>query len=252
MSDQESFSKEDVGKIFSEASRIQVEKDLGLNQKGLNVDDLIQVASELGIDPDSLLQAISNKNYELDQEYSWLKGTAEIQQIFTIDGQFKEEHLSSIIRELKMITGKKGTTHTTGTTFEWSNEENEVGHIHVALSNNGEKAQLQMLSSWKSLKLLGNVLSVMAGSLLILISFKELYWKELAMLVAPLGGLLGFTINRFFMNRYFKKQKIRLKKIAQAVRAIITPAQSPSIFVDEDTGESDVSNTTSSSEKLKN
>ena len=251
MTNKNSFDKSEVGKILNEASKIQVERERGMDEEGLDWKELEQVAKELGIDTESLLLAIRNKQYEFDESYSWLKGTAEIHQIFNIDGKIDAEHHKAIIQELRRITGFTGKAETSTVGFEWGNQEDEIGHFHVSLSENGDQTHVQITSSWKPLKLLGNVLSVMAGSLLILISFKEIYWKELAMMVAPLGGLIGFAMNRFFMKRYFSKQKAKLQQVSASISNILHPVRTPDIQIDDELPESSHTENSGPNKKLK-
>ncbi len=233
MTDSDNFSKGEIGKILNEASRIQTQKDLGDEQQGLNKEELIQVAKELGIEPESLLEAIANKKYELDQEFSWLKGTAELQLVTAVDGELREEQWEEVIRSFRSLTGKIGTARKTGNSFEWGTKADDAGHLHVSLKPQEGKTSVQMISSWGPLKLISNVVSVMAGVVLCLIVFKEIYWKEIALMIAPLGGLLGFTLNRFFLKSFFDKQKRRFHSMLKSVSKSIGKEHTPSIHIDE-------------------
>ena len=65
------YSKSEISKILKTASEIQTRKDLYGNKDGLDEHELIELAKEVGIDRESLLEALDKHNQpEFNTSYS--------------------------------------------------------------------------------------------------------------------------------------------------------------------------------------
>lgn len=84
MDNNRTFSKEEISKILAKASKIQAGKDLYGDQPGLTEEELVHIAEEVGIDRDSLLEAIQSPDMpELDSTFNWITASHKIQDVHT-------------------------------------------------------------------------------------------------------------------------------------------------------------------------
>ncbi|MTI89655.1 MAG: hypothetical protein FH748_17020 [Balneolaceae bacterium] len=218
MSSNRTYTKQEISRILNKASEIQTKKDLFGEDQHLTEEELIHIAEEVGIDRLSLKEAIQRSDFEhFDAGYNWLKATSRIQTIASIDGEFTDEEWEEIVQEIRRITGGIGKINKVGKSFEWEQRKNDIGYTHFSFTPQKGKTKLQMVSSWGALKMIINIMAFMFGSLILLITFKEISSKQIGMLMAPLGGLGGLAMARFFLKTHYNRQKEKVIDIKNAV-----------------------------------
>lgn len=245
------YSKKDISKILAKASAIQTQKDLYGDKEGLNEEELITIAKEVGIDKDSLLQALDSHNVpEFDSTFKWLKGTSKIQEISVVDGEISPELWEEIILEIRRITGGIGKTNTNGKLHEWEQRKQEIGYKHISLSQQNGKTKIQYVSNWTPLKYMSLMIPAFFGGILTLLLLKGIGMpKSTAVLFSPIGTLSGLLIGLSITKSYFTKEKVKLKSILSSIEKKIKGSQQSKINIEED-AYSDLSNSTSSTNKV--
>ncbi|MEQ9266106.1 MAG: hypothetical protein RLN81_12835 [Balneolaceae bacterium] len=245
------YSKKDISKILAKASAIQTQKDLYGDKEGLNEEELIAIAKEVGIDKDSLLQALDSHNVpEFDSTFKWLKGTSKIQDISVVDGEVSPELWEEIILEIRRITGGIGKTNTNGKLHEWEQRKQEIGYKHISLSQQNGKTKIQYVSNWTPLKYMSLMIPAFFGGILTLLLLKGIGMpKSTAVLFSPIGTLSGLLIGLSIAKSYFTKEKVKLKSILSSIEKKIKGSHQSKITIEED-AYSDLSNSTSSTNKV--
>lgn len=233
MSDQKIYTKTEISKILSKASEIQTQKDLYGDQEGLTENELIQLAKEVGIDKNSLLEAIQvNNEPNLDTSYNWIRATSRVQQIVNVDGTFNDEEWEEIVQEIRKVTGGIGKINRVGKSFEWEQRRSDIGYKHFSFTPGNNKTKIQMVSSWGPLKLFSSMMSFFFGFIVVLLSLKSPLGKDTAVLLAPLGGLLGLLTSRFILKSYYETQKVQLSGIIKLIANKLRPK--PAIKIEEE------------------
>lgn len=245
------YSKKEISKILAKASAIQTQKDLYGDKEGLNEEELIAIANEVGIDKDSLLQALNSHNApEFESTFRWLKGTSKIQNITVVDGEVTPELWEEIILEIRRITGGIGKVNTTGKLHEWEQRKQEIGYKHLSLSQQNGKTKIQYVSNWTPLKYMTLMIPVFFGGILTLLALKGMgFPKSTAILFSPIGGFTGLLMGLGIIKSYFNKEKWKLKSITSSIEKKILRFNENKITIDED-AYSEVSNISSSSDKV--
>lgn len=143
------FSKKEISEILKKASEIQTQKDLYGDKEGLTENELIALANEVGIEKDSLLEAIQQNDVpEFENKFDWLKGTVTVQDVRLVDGKVNKENWDRIIREIRRTTGGIGETNIQGNTFEWMQRFKDIGTRHISLTT--EHGRMHYSSTSKS------------------------------------------------------------------------------------------------------
>lgn len=219
MTDSKSYSKKEISKILTKASEIQVKKDLFEDQETLSKEDLVHIAEEVGISEEALNEALA-KVGEPDleeQTYSLINGTSRIQDVSSVQGEINEDQWEDLVLEIRKITGGIGKVKKTGNTYEWEQRRSDFGYKHFSFTPKNGQTKIQMVSSWGPLKSLASFLSFFIAFIVTLIAVKEISGKQLALMIAPLFGLGGFAMSRFFLKSYYQKQKDQLSKLTASV-----------------------------------
>lgn len=236
MSEQRTYSKKEISKILNKASEIQTQKDLYGDKQGLSEEELLEVAGEVGIDRDSLLQALESLDSPMvDSSFKWFSGTSKIQDVSYIDGEVNLDNWDDIVQEIRKVNGGIGKTTQKGSSFEWEQRMSEIGYKHFSFTPKDGKTKVQFVSGWSGLKLLTMVLPTFFAFVFALIILKGIGLpKSTASLYAPIASIFGFGLGRFYLKSYFEKQKILLSSIQKSLNNLIRKADSsnPTISIE--------------------
>ena len=235
MTNNRSYTKEEISDILSRASKIQTRKELYSEQQGLTEDDLIHIAEEVGIDKDSVIEAIQHPNVsELDSSFNWITGSSKIQDFKVVDGEITQESWEKIVQDIRRVTGGIGKLNTVGKSFEWEQRLKEVGYKHISLTPENGSTKIQLVSNWRGLTLISTFLSFLAGAAITGIFLDGTNFADYIYLLLPsLIGLGGIGLSRFYLKHYFEKQKRMFREIIQSVGKRVNPSSNPGITLEE-------------------
>lgn len=213
------YSKKEISKILSKATEIQTQKDLYGDKDGLDEKELIALAKEVGIDQNSLLEALEKYDEpDLDKPFQWTKASSKVQQIVTVNGEVNESNWEEVVQEIRKVNGGIGKLHKTGSSFEWEQRMQEIGYKHISFTPQNGKTKIQYVSSWSPLRFLILFMGTFFVSVGVLVFLKGIGLpKNTAILFTPLGAVLGFSTGLLFLKSRFQKEKKRLNKIIDAV-----------------------------------
>ena len=228
------YSKSEISKILKTASEIQTRKDLYGNKDGLDEHELIELAKEVGIDRESLLEALDKHNQpEFNTSYSWLKATSRVQQVEMVQGEINEENWEEVVQEIRRINGGIGKLIKNGSSFEWEQRMQEIGYKHLSFSPQNGKTKIQAVFSWSPLRLLTLFLSFFFGGLAVIVFLKGLgYPKELGVLFSPFGAVAGISVASLYLRSKFVTEKKKIGAIIRSVGKVLSGKQQPSIEID--------------------
>ncbi len=231
----ELYSKKEISSILSKASEIQQRKDLYGDRDGLTESELVELAAEVGIDRDSLLEALENvKLPNSKNEFNWFKGTAAVQDIQLMEGEVSKENWDRVIREIRRTTGGVGESSKQGDSFEWVQRFKEIGFRHISLTPEKGKTKIQYVYKWNGLKFMSGFFSFMFAFAIAVIAFENsTFPKALSLPISFAVGGIGSYLNRFFLKSYFERKKATMHRVMNGIRAELKK-QSGSRIVIED------------------
>lgn len=237
MENKRTFSKEEISNILSKASKIQTRKDLYGEEQGLTEVELVHIAEEVGIDRESLLEAIHSADIpELDSEFKWITSSHKIQDVHITPGEIDEDTWEDVVQEIRRATGGIGKINKVGKSFEWEQRRREIGYRHISLTPQEGNTKIQFVSNWRQLMITSSFLSFIAGATLTGIFLDGTNYADIIYFLLPLlGGFGALGVGRFFLKRYFEKQKAQFRRIVAAIGKRIRPAEDPSIIIEDRT-----------------
>lgn len=220
MTETSGYSKKQISEILNKASEIQTRKDLYGDNQTLTEAELIHIANEVGIDKDSLFEAIEAVRHPgPDSSFDWLKGTSRVQDSVLTEGEVTDENWDDMVREIRRVTGGIGKNGKTAKTFEWEQRRREMGYRHISLTRENGKTRIQYVYNWNSLKFMITFMSIFFGwfGALMLLEGLGFLPKGLNMITALGGGLLTFGISRVYLKNYFETQKEMLGDLVNSL-----------------------------------
>ncbi len=135
------FTDEEVARILRSASELQERSASGSGGsgvgggRGLTLEDLRQVAAEVGIDPRYVELAADRVHGPAEREHSPLIGTAYSWAIHrTVPGEVPEEDRDRIVRAIRGVIGQKGEIEDVYGRMEWSYDDG-LGPIMVGVAS---------------------------------------------------------------------------------------------------------------------
>ncbi len=247
MKNSRTFSKEEISKILSKASKIQARKDVYGDEAGLTEDELIHIAEEVGIDTDSLFEAIQSSDVpELDSDFNWITASSKIQDVHVVNGEINEETWEKVVQEIRRATGGIGKLNTVGKSFEWEQRMKEIGYRHISLTPENGTTKIQFVSNWRGLKIISSFLSFLAGAGITGIFLDGTNFADIVYFLLPLlGGSMALGVGRFYLKHYFEKQKSTFRDIVRSVSKTLNPVSESTITIEKTESASEKSSTKS-------
>ncbi len=248
------YSKKDISKILTKASEIQTQKELYGDKEGLTEEELIQVAAEVGIDKDSLIEALGVYDItNLNEKYNWWKAPSRIQKIATVNGDIDEKDWESVVHEIRKVTGGIGKLIKTSHSYEWEQRRQNSGYKHISLTPDNGKTKIQLVNSWGGLRFFSTFISFMAAFTIASIALDNTQLSDIALLIAAgAGAILGFPISRIILSSHYKKQKKQAEELLKSISTKIRPEKDEStIRIEEKEIYSEHSDSIHTSSKIK-
>ncbi|MBO6524569.1 MAG: hypothetical protein JJ971_12130 [Balneolaceae bacterium] len=229
------YSRKDISKILTRASEIQTRKELYGDKEGLTEEELIQVAGEVGIDKESLIEALGTYDISnLNDDYNWFKATSRIQKIANINGEVSDEDWEAIVQEIRKVTGGIGKVTKTTHSFEWEQRRQNSGYKHISLTPNDGKTKIQLVNSWSGFRFLSTFISCMVAFTIASIALDNSQLSDIALLIAAgSGALFGFPISRLILSSHYKKQKKQAEDLLQNISAKLRTERETAISIEE-------------------
>ncbi|MEQ9399215.1 MAG: hypothetical protein RJQ04_08575 [Longimicrobiales bacterium] len=131
------FSDEEVARILRSAADLQERSSAhgGVGSRGLTLDDLRQVAAEVGIDPRFVDAAATESHGPPARESSALAGGTYAWSVHrTVSGHVPEDERDRIVRAIRHVIGQKGELEDVYGRMEWSYDDG-LGPIMVGLAS---------------------------------------------------------------------------------------------------------------------
>lgn len=229
------FSKKEISEILKKASEIQTQKDLYGDKEGLTENELIALANEVGIEKDSLLEAIQQNDVpEFENKFDWVKGTVTVQDVRLVDGEVNKENWDRIIREIRRTTGGIGETNIQGNTFEWMQRFKDIGTRHISLTTEHGKTKVQYVFKWTGLKFISGFFSFMAVFAIVFLSLEDYGIADRLVALISLGaGGLGSYLNRLYLKPQFERKKKTMHRVMEGIQKELMKSSSPAISIEE-------------------
>jgi hypothetical protein len=252
MSDQKTYSQKEISKILSKASEIQTQKDLYGDKEGLTEAELIQVAQEVGIDPDSLQLALELGDLsENDNSYSWISASPNFQKTTLVDGEVSDENWEAIIQEIRRVTGGIGTVNKVGKTFEWEQRRKDIGYKHISFSPQNGKTRIQYVNSWKGIRFIFTFFAGLIGFMGTAVALDGSSFSEFISIALATGGAFaGLGLSRILLKPYHARQVQESEQLLNQLTKTLS-RRTPEIIIDDETPES-TPTTRSQTDRMKN
>lgn len=224
------FNRKEISKILKIASELDHRSGEGDDEAAnLTLEELKQVASEVGIDGKHVDQALLKLDEVPIQEYGpkWLGGPFSFRKSDVAPGPLKEAHWEEIVKAIRKINGGIGRTNKIGRLFEWEQRKSNVGYLQVSVTAGRKNTKIQLSASYHYYAWLTYFYGILFGFIFFTIfGVSFIGDQNPEWLYGLIGGLTGFAGARIYLKRWFNKKKKRLSAIVKRIRGILHPTAS--------------------------
>jgi hypothetical protein len=176
------FEPEEAQEIIKRSARLQAESDTEPDYGRLSLEELEELATEVGIDPvfvERAVQEIEGRSKRKKRRFG-AAGTQLLNR--TVNVILTNEAWEEMVDELRLFVGKPGTLVSSGATREWTGGY-DVGTLTLTASVRGGVTRLRLLSEYNGglgLAWTTGGVTALMGSLLL--------WKALTRVSVIAGG----------------------------------------------------------------
>ena len=210
------YSQDEVREIIRRATEATAERERRESEdSGLSMDDLADLATSAGIDPDVMLQAARSLDREVHEPFEkrMLGVKISAAHAIRVEGPFSEEDWLALVADCRSTFEAKGTVQSTAGLREWSN-----GNLHVLVEPAGSTTIIRMRTHHGAAQRMagaGAAMSIAAIAMMISAFsdgrplgdvFSNMIWIVAALFAA--GGLMVTRIRNWSRTRSAQMEAI--------------------------------------------
>lgn len=144
------YTEKEIGALFKRATEIQENAHESFSQ-GLSLQEIEDIAREIGIDPKYVRSAASELEHQMgtEQRSSFFGAPFMIEQKRAIRGEISDEEWEELVRQIRRVTGSAGRTTKVGQTRQWHRSVKDMSttieetHLEVVSQNNRSTIEIR-------------------------------------------------------------------------------------------------------------
>lgn len=118
------LSEKEVSRVLKRATELQEAEGLA-ETTGLSVEELQQIAAEVGIDPRHLAVALAELEQGGDKRFHWLGASPSVDLERVVEGEVSEEQWEAMVVEIRQAFDLVGGAGRVGRSFEWTHDSKD-------------------------------------------------------------------------------------------------------------------------------
>ena len=223
------YSEHEMGLLIQRATELQQAKDDAL-EHGLTFEEIERIATELGLDSDSLRTAAMDldEGFGNQKTNGFFGGPFEIELKRVVEGAMTEEEWGDIVQELRRIKGHSGKVSEIGKTKEWTHAiDAGLGFTRVSISPRNEQSTILIQDRYKGWAILLYVAALFGGIALpgFIISAEGIVLPDLMEPIVLGGGIATvFAVVRTGLSIWGRKQREKLQHVLSRISANLSSA----------------------------
>ncbi len=223
------FSEKEVGRILKRATELH-EAEGPADTMGLSLDEVRQIATEMGVDPRYVTAAVTEVEQHggEDERFHWLGAPVSYELERVVEGDVSEEQWEEMVDAIHRSYNLVGVTGQVGRLLEWTHNGRRR-QVQVRVVSRGGKTRIRIYSRYPKMAAVTFAvplaLSYMAASLFVAAvgSFTMSGFPSLVI------GLLGtvFLLMRFVFGRMVDKKKRKVRQLLNRLEQIAAEPMPP-------------------------
>ena len=238
------FSETEIGRILKRATELQGAEGPA-ETTGLSLEEVRQLAMEMGIDPRHVEAAVFEVTQDGDAEkrFHWLGGPTSLERERVVGGEITEQQWEAMVEEIRASFGLVGGAGRVGRAYEWTHDSKDQ-QAQVTVTSHGGKTRIRVFAHYPNTAALtfmtSTILAMVTAGLLgayVAPSAFLNFWTFLISL------LVAFTLGaRFLFGRMMRKKEREAHGLLARLEQIVAePSEAPPHALPEPTARLDAS-----------
>ena len=217
------FSEKEVGRILKRATELQEDKGPA-DTMGLSLEEVRQIAMEMGVDPRHVEAAMLEvqRNGDADERFYWLGAPVSYEMERVVKGDVSEEQWAEMVDAIHRSFNLVGVSGQVGRLLEWTHNSRRR-QVQVRVTSRGGKTRIRIYARYPKTAAVTfavpMALSYMAASLFV----AAMGNFTLSGFPALIIGLLGtvFLVMRFVFGRMVDTKKRKARQLLNQLEQIV-------------------------------
>ncbi|MBX3120241.1 MAG: hypothetical protein KF784_14340 [Fimbriimonadaceae bacterium] len=215
MRENDRFTDKEASAILRRAMEIESSKGEISHPDGLTRDDLARVASEVGIEPKNVEEAI-RQYQELDMittQERWLGAPEEYEIERMLDVELSEESWQAMVGEMNAQFSEQNGGNISGNTYSWRHKHG-LGYVHVLAQKQGGKTLLRLKSHIDDGVAVGLIITCFTALLTAIGVFSIAALPIAGKVMLALASVgVWLQILRGFAGNAYRRDKAKMRKL---------------------------------------
>lgn len=241
MSDQQPrrYSEREIGAILKRATELQDDRErtTGITPEGLTLDEIEQIAYEVGVDADLVRRAATEMVYTGTPEKRWyfLGGPLRTEHQATVPTHPTDENLDEMVVVIREQMGQKGSFEKLNGALTWTAQEHG-SQDEVSIVPEGEQTRIQGRQFFFGIAMLLFFLPLF----LTLVIGSAYLAEEVGMpMLLEIALLMGAMLTVFGMGRggfklWTQKQRRKMATLVQHLGEMVEASSVPALATEEE------------------
>lgn len=227
MDDSYRFNRDEIAKILKRASELEHRDREAAEDRegrvGLTLQELREVAGEVGIEPGYVKQAIEELRSPAPPILTGLLGGPFTQFLSEeADRPLDDETWEEVVAEIRKIHGGIGKTGTLGNTYEWEQRKREVGYIQISLASKEDHTRIHLNANYRYYAIVTYLLTGIFGLVGLSLFFENTQLPFITQIIVSASAGLGlFAGARYYLSNWMKKKRATYRKLIHRFKEML-------------------------------
>ncbi len=228
------FSEKEISRVLKRATELQ-EAEGPTETTDFSMEELQQIAAEVGIDPRHLAVAVAELEQDDDARFHWLGAPTSFELERIVEGEVSEEQWQEMVLVIRQAFDLVGGAGRVGRSFEWTHDSKDQ-QAQVTVTSQGGQTKIRLFAHYPNAAALtfmtSTILAMMAaGSLAGFLAPSAFlnFWTFVVGLLAASFMVARFVFARMIGKKQHKTQQLlaRLEQIVAEPATEATPTPLP-------------------------
>ena len=214
------YNEKEIGAILKRAAELSLD-ETGPNAAGLSIEELQQVGSEAGLDPDLIIRAAAEMQQSVpSRERNLFGGPISYNNDFVLEGEIDASTWEEMVSAIRSTFKDPGMVSTRESVFEWTSQsETEKAQVTALVSNGKTKMTVYWTEPVIAVPLF--IPSLIGTIISLPIVIESLEWSGFPAAAVIISVFLTlFSLGRFAVGRVVDKQVGKLKQLETSLDLI--------------------------------
>lgn len=241
MSDQQSrrYSEREIGAILKRATELQDDRErtTGITPEGLTLDEIEQIAHEVGVDADLVRLAATEMIYTGTPEKRWyfLGGPLKTEEHALVPTHPTDEDLDEMVVAIREHLGQKGSFEKLNGALTWTSPE-RGDQVEISVVPEGEQTRIQGKQFFLGIAMLFFFLPLffmlVIGSAYLAEEVGMPMLLEMALLIGAM--LTVFGLGRVGFKFWTRQQRKQMATLIQHLGEMVEASPAPALATEEE------------------